>query len=141
MDHYHLIGAGQFNHAHSDAGHAHTYTNPAAANVGAVGTGILVESGTANTGVGYAAIQAATLPQGNTVYASQTNGAWVNTTTVNGGAIASGTAGADRDLTTGLGYAAISTVSAGAISVSNSGSGTAHNNMQPSIVLNRIIKT
>lgn len=37
--------------------------------------------------------------------------------------------------------AAISSVSAGTPSINNTGSGTAHNNMQPSIVLNKIIKT
>jgi microcystin-dependent protein len=96
MDHYHLIGAGQFNHTHSDAGHTHTYSMIGGSGPWALGGGgqSIVNF---NTGSASANIQANTLPQGNTVYASQTNGAWANT----GGPSVGDTGFSEQGLTTG----------------------------------------
>jgi microcystin-dependent protein len=118
MDHYHSIGAGQFNHAHSiaDPGHAHYYVNQSQRlGISAGGGGSNApwydtgqNTNAAGTGIG---IYAATLPAGNTVYASQTNGAWVNTSSVG----------------TGIGIAA-------------AGSGGAHNIMAPFATVTYMIK-
>jgi microcystin-dependent protein len=131
MDHYHNWNA-QGSHTHSDAGHTHTLSTAigAGSNFAANQPGWLF--GATNTGTGYANIQAAATPAGNTVFASQTNAGWANT----GGASA-------LAFNSNAASAAISTVSAGAIAVaqSNVGSGTPHNNLQPYVVLNYIIKT
>lgn len=132
MDHYHNIGAGQFNHAHADSGHTHPACQQINYSSISVGSGVqgpyqflftlnagLTQYWSGNTGTGYAQIQAATLPAGNTVYASQTSSTFANT----GSAVAN-----------------ISTVSAGAITVGNNGSNTAHNNVQPYLVATKIIK-
>jgi microcystin-dependent protein len=127
MDHYHAIGAGQFSHAHT---------------VSARGQGTNQIAGSTspafNIGIQSVAGDAATLPAGNTVYASQTNGAWVNT----GGPSTGTTAASDRSLAfnSNAASAVISTNSAGAITIADAGSGTAHNNMMPFAVMNKIIK-
>jgi microcystin-dependent protein len=121
MDHYHSIGAGQFSHAHSinntQAGPSATSFNNA-------------DITTWRTGAG-TTTAAATLPAGNTATASATNAAWGNTVSGNA-SIATG-------------HASLTTVSAGAItvtvSVTNAGGGGAHNNMPPYLTLNFIIKT
>jgi microcystin-dependent protein len=130
-DHYHNWNA-QGSHTHSDAGHTHTLST-------AIGAGSSFASGSgwlfggANTGTGYANIQAAATPAGNTLNASQANAAWAKTAT------------SDRSLAfnSNPASAVISTVSAGTITVSQSsvGSGTPHNNLQPYLVVNYIIKT
>jgi microcystin-dependent protein len=61
-------------------------------------------------------------PAGGTVYASQTNGAWVNT------------GAADRSLAFNSGGPSTNTSDA-------TGSGSGHNTMQPFIAINKIIKT
>jgi microcystin-dependent protein len=118
-DHYHNIGAGQFNHAHT------------VSNVAMVATGN-GWYGSGNCAFGTAGTSAATLPAGNSVYKSQTGfsaatGASDRSLAFWSGAadrsLASNTAGADRDLTTGA-----------------TGSGTGHNTMQPFAVVTKIIK-
>jgi microcystin-dependent protein len=173
-DHYHTIGAGQFNHNHSfydpqhqhptyDPTHAHSISDPGHAhsayyheikggNTWGGGSGLSyggVWGGTDARGVGVGIYgagtgvvadwtttrcsnYAATLPAGNTgwisqtdanlvntAYASQTNAAWVNT-------VASGTSIGIYGAATG-------------ISIQNTGSGTAHNIMQPFLVLQYIV--
>jgi microcystin-dependent protein len=80
MDHYHNWNAqGSHTHSASDAGHTHGYNwLGGGSGIGsAAGYGVVA----ANTATGYASISvaAANTPAGNTVYASQTNAAWVNT--------------------------------------------------------------
>jgi microcystin-dependent protein len=149
MDHFHNIGAGQFNHAHSigDPGHvhnmdhfhnigagqfshSHTYVYAFGPAGGSASNALPdpYQAITANTG-------ASTLPAGNTVYASQTNGAWVNTV-----AAGTGIGIAANTLPAGSTASAASTNAAYA-NTSSIGSNTGHNTMQPSLFLNYIIKT
>lgn len=143
MDHYHNWGA-QGSHTHGDAGHTHTYaTNNASGGNNPPGSGYGIVG--ANTGVGYANIQAANTPAGNTVYASQTNGGWVNTggadrDLTTGGPSVATTGAADRGLTTG-GPSTNTTDSQSTTNSGSIGSGTAHNTMPPFAVMNKIIKT
>jgi microcystin-dependent protein len=134
VDHLHPIGAGQFNHNHGDPGHQHTVDINTYNNFG-IGAGLTACVPNVGTAIGtYAAgtgIQATTLPAGGTGAADRS----LNTTSN----------AADRSLAfwANIAYAAISTVSAGAISIAQStiGSNTAHNNLQPYLVVNYIIKT
>jgi microcystin-dependent protein len=120
VDHYHNWNA-QGSHNHSDGGHSHTvsgtyigYTPGGSGAYSASGsTGI---QGTSNNGCG---LGAAATPAGNTVYASQTNAAWANS-----GGPSTNTTDAASTSTTGA-----------------AGSGTGHNNMQPFLVTNFMIKT
>jgi microcystin-dependent protein len=119
MDHYHLIPTGQFSHTHLIG----TYAGYTPGSSGFY---------SANAGSDIAS-QAATLPQGSTNYASQTNASWANT----------GNSNQSLAFTSASAAAAISTVSAGAITVSvaNTGSGTAFGIMPPYLALQYIIKT
>jgi microcystin-dependent protein len=120
VDHYHSIGSGQFNHAHGLGGHTHSYVNCIGATTGAApNDGGYYPTGSANTGPPSGGSDAATVPAGNTVYASQTNGAWVNS-----------------------GGPSTNTTDASSIaSTASAGAGGGHNNMQPFMALNKIIKT
>jgi microcystin-dependent protein len=124
-DHYHGIGGGQFNHSHTYAWLG------GGSGFGGNGYGVI----TSNTG-------ASTLPGGSTNWKSQQGygaqtGACDRSMNFYSGA-------ADRGLAqwTDIRYAAISTVSAGAITVSvaNIGGNASHENMSPFLVLNYIIK-
>ena len=128
MDHYHTIPAGQFNHTHSISGGSIAMAPPVIG-LGAGGSSFQTPAGFS--------IVAATLPAGNTSYASQTNGAWVNTSgadralTTTGPSVAT-TGAADRDLTT----------SGPSTNTSDStGSGTPFDNRPPYRALWFIIKT
>jgi len=121
-DHYHGIGAGQGNHNHtySLVGGDTTFSGGQSANHSP-----LNQFTTASTG-------AATIPGHNSNYKSQQG-------------FGATTGASDRSLAFNsyTGYAAISTVSAGPITVSvtdNAGGG-AHNNMPPYVTVNYIIKT
>ena len=94
-DHYHLIPGGQFNHTHFDSGHNHSISGIAGGSNIAAGGGLGPSA--ISTGLGYAALSTYAQPQGQTNYASQTAGAWVNT----GGPNYGSTDFADRGLTTG----------------------------------------
>jgi microcystin-dependent protein len=120
MDHYHAWNA-QGSHIHGLGGHTHGYNQVAQVGAGAgwnlgVGGGFWIENVGATTGGPSANSDAAATPAGNTIYASQTNSAWVNTL-----------------------YA--SQTSAAWANTGSAGSGGGHNNMQPFMVLNKIIKT
>ena len=127
MDHYHLIGAGQFSHTHGLFQGVVGMNNP----VQGLGPGGAQYFTPQNI-----AISNATLPQGNTVYASQTNSAWANT------------GAADRDLTTGgpsVGDTGFSEqgLTTGGPSTNTSdptGSATAFSILNPYLALNFIIK-
>jgi microcystin-dependent protein len=117
VDHTHGIPAGQFNHAHNIAISGQAIAAPGAS--GAFWSG------------GNTVTAAATLPAGGTGASDRS--------------LATSTAGSDRSLAfnSNVAYAALSTVSAGAITVSQAsiGSNTPHNCLQPYLVVNYIIKT
>lgn len=161
MDHYHNWGV-QGSHTHGDQGHAHNFTAVLGGAGGSYQGGNPFSPSTATTATGYANLAAANTPAGNTVYASQTSGSWVNTggadrdLTTGGPSVATTGAmdrgattggpstntsdGADRDLTTGV----PSTNTSDGPSIDSTtaiGSGTGHNTMPPFAVLNKIIKT
>lgn len=125
MDHYHLIPAGQFSHSHTDSGHIHGYNTMGAGGTWSPGNGWTLVAGSTTTG--YAAISTYNQPQGSTNYASQTNGAWVNT----GGPSAASTSFSEQGLTTG----GPSTNTSDA-----TGSGAAFSILPPYLAANKIIK-
>jgi microcystin-dependent protein len=125
-DHYHLIPAGP-SHNHTDSGHAHTsfYPNPYGTIFGAQagGSTTYIANGVSsnNTSVNAANISTVgNLCPANTNWLSQTMALPVVTTSASG-AITPGTA-------------------ATSLSPAAAGSGAAHNNMQPSLFLNFVIK-
>ena len=127
MDHFHNIGAGQFSHAHN-------FTAVLGAAGGSYQGGNPFSPSTATTA-------AATLPAGNTVYASQTNGAWVNT----GGPSPNNTNWLSQTMALPtFNTAASGNITPGTANTSlapaSTGSGTPHNVMQPSLFLNYVIK-
>jgi microcystin-dependent protein len=125
MDHYHTWPAqGSHSHGLSDSGHSHNvsvgYTS---INYGTNNPGYAFFEATAgptttsanlqaNSGL---SVQAAATPAGNTWYASQTNAAWANTVSAAG-------------------------TNAAWANTGSAGSGGGHNNMQPFMALNKIIK-
>jgi microcystin-dependent protein len=120
MDHQHLIPAGQFSHSHL-IGQYGGYTPGS--------SGFYSAQGGSD-----AASQTATLPQGTTNYASQTNGTWVNT----------GNSNQSLAFTSAAASAALSTVSAGGITVTvanSTGGGGSFAIMPPYLIVNYIIKT
>jgi microcystin-dependent protein len=134
MDHFHNIGAG-FSHRHNIIlAHPGVYQE--------VGSGRFAFDwrGSAPASDQTYQSELATLPAGNTVYASQTNGAWVNTAGPNVGT----TAAADRSLNTTSNAAdrslAFNSNGASAV-ITNTGSGAAHSIMPPFQTVNYIIKT
>jgi microcystin-dependent protein len=130
-DHYHGIPAGP-NHTHSDAGHSHTYIQPLHSPVGVGGQtqgGPTFAYGAENVGVGYAALSTVgNLCPANTNWTSQVGGIPAITVAASGNITPSTTS---ESATMGA---------VGVITVASQGSGTAHNNMQPFAVLNKIIK-
>jgi microcystin-dependent protein len=157
MDHYHNWGV-QGSHTHGVTGGNIGMTNPV--------QGVPVTGGASfytPTSIG---IAAANTPAGNTVYASQTSGGWVNTGAADrdlttGGPSVGTTGAADRGLTTGgpspnntqwasetnaayanTGGPSTNTTAGPSIDATTAnGSGTAHNTMPPFAVMNKIIKT
>jgi microcystin-dependent protein len=117
VDHYHNIGSG-FYHAHGLGGHTHSYYNPVAVTNAQPGAGQYSASGATQTGGPSGGSDGANIPAGNTAYASQTNGAWVNS------------GGPSTNTTDGASIA----------NTANAGSGTGHNTMMPYMVANKIIK-
>ena len=140
MDHYHNIPAGpSHSHTVSDSGHVHGIAVMSGGGTWSPGSGWSQAAG--NTNTGYAVLSCSTvgsLVPGNTVYASQTNGAWASTgacdrdLTTSGPSVGS-TATADRSLVT----AGPNTNVSGS---AGNGDTTPHNNMPVFVVLHRIIK-
>jgi microcystin-dependent protein len=132
MDHYHNIPAQGF-HAHGLGGHVHGYTaiSFSGGNLvqpwGGSGGAVAVNAVAANTGGPSGASDGANFSAGNTVYASQTNGAWANT------------GAADRDLTTS-GPSVNQTGGPSYDATGNAGGDAAHNNMPPYLTVNYIIR-
>jgi microcystin-dependent protein len=151
MDHYHNWNAqGSHTHGLSDPTHAHNYTQWSAGNIVTSGASYIgLNSGGANHPVNAGgtgcSIAAAATPAGNTVYASQTSSGWVNTyyaSQTNSGW--TNTGASDRSLAFNSGGPSTNTDDAAGTGISaseaNTGSGTAHNNMPPYVVVNYIIK-
>jgi microcystin-dependent protein len=134
MDHYHNISAGIFTHTHVDAGHAHSYNQPLHTSGPTLVAGSGFTYGAENTGIGAAAIQNWNSPASNTVYASQTNAAWVNTV-----AAATGISIVAATLPAGV-TATASATNAAYANTGSQGGGTGHNTMPPALVLTYIIK-
>lgn len=118
VDHYHSIPTGQFYHAHGLGGHTHSYVNPIGGAGAQPGSGQYSAVGSTQTGAPSGPSDGASLPAGSTAWASQTNGAWVNS------------GGPNTNTTDGASIA----------NTANSGSGFGHNSMMPYLVLNKIIK-
>jgi microcystin-dependent protein len=138
-DHYHTWPLqGSHTHGISDGGHNHNYTaypqgqvqGAAGAGAWTTGGGAAATTAAANQANAGLSIAAANTPAGNTNYKSQSG-------------FSNSTGAADRSLAfnSNNASAVLSTDSAGAIACANAGSGAAHNNMQPSLAFNRIIKT
>jgi len=131
MDHYHNFAGNTGWHGHGLGGHTHTYTvyyNPGGTwNPPGGNQWTLANANTAGPSGGSDGAYVG----GNTVYASQTSGGWVNTGAADR-SLAFTSAGADRDLTTGVPNNNTSDAT---------GSGTGHNTMQPFGVVQKIIKT
>lgn len=139
VDHYHAWSA-QGSHAHGLGGHYHGVTAgyPNSINYGTTNPGyqFYQAAQTAlNTGGPSGGSDAANTPAGNTVYASQTNGAWVNS----GGPSAGTTGAMDRGATTG-GPSTNTSDGPSTNTSGSSGSDTAHNTMAPFQVLAYMIK-
>jgi microcystin-dependent protein len=120
MDHYHGIVAGQFAHGHNVYARDYNLVQ---------GTGVTGGIVIGGTSAQFGSVTVESLPAGNTLYASQTNGAWVNT----GGPSAGTTAGSDRSLAFNS--------NAAAAAITNTGSNAGHNNIPPYLAINFIIKT
>jgi microcystin-dependent protein len=121
--------ASQGNHTHTDSGHAHYCANVDH-----------LHSLQGHTH-GYTSV---TFGAGGYQLQAQSGGSQIGSAAANtGGPSVGTTASADRSLAfnTNNASAVISTVSAGAITIGNNGSGTGHNTMMPFAVLNAIIKT
>ena len=145
-DHYHTISGGgnhahgatmpdhqhglpPFAHTHSDAGHTHTFVGPFGAGAqwaaNPAAWGLL----TTNTGTGFANIQSWTSPLMPTYYSSQYGGQPRFSTDASGA------------ITPNTTYASQTMGAVPVVNVANTGSGTAHNNMQPSLFLNYVVST
>jgi microcystin-dependent protein len=143
MDHAHGIPAGQFNHHHTyvwpaNAGNqwgvataawGQLTSNTSDVTLPAGSTGTASAAGYPNTGAADRDLTtgAANTPAGNTIYASQTNGAWAYT------------AAADRDLTTS-GPNVNTTAGPSTNSSDPAGLGTPHNTMPPFAVVSKLIR-
>jgi microcystin-dependent protein len=137
MDHYHNWGAqGSHTHSANEGGTVGPLSGMAQGSYGSVGS----YSGLT--------LAASATPAGNTVYASQTSGSWVNT----GGPSTGSTAGSDRSLAFNSGGPSVANTALSDRSLAfNSGgpsnntsdvtgSDTGHNTMMPFISFNKIIK-
>jgi microcystin-dependent protein len=150
MDHYHNINASGW-HAHGLGGHYHGYTTCA---LGAGGYqlqpaagGAQVNNPGANTGGPSGGSDGANFAATNTVYASQTNGAWANSGASDRSLAfwsnapnINNTGACDRDLTTS-GPSTNTTDGASIANTAAAGGGSGFNVMQPFAVINKIIRT